>query len=99
MEHAMIVRIDIEPVEASTYEYRVSQQGEVLYADAGFSSAVSALVAAFEGLAPGVVGLEVAYRGIVSGTYPLIVVARKPDQIADHAVMTTTTLEALLAAA
>ncbi len=94
----MIVRIDIEPVEASTYEYRVSQQGEGLYADVGFSSAMLALVAAFEGLAPGVVALEVAYRGIVSGTYPLIVVARKPEQIADHAVMTTTTIEALLAA-
>lgn len=95
----MIVRVDIEPVEASTHEYRVSHQGELLYADTGFSSAILALVAAFEGLAPGVVALEVAYRGIVSGTYPLIVVARKPDQIANHAVMTTTTIEALLTAA
>lgn len=92
----MIVRVDIEPVEASTYEYRVSHQGETLYADNGFSSAVLALVAAFEGLAPDVVALEVAYRGIVSGTYPLIVVARKPDQIANHALTTTLTIEALL---
>lgn len=95
----MIVRVDIEPAEAGAFGYRVSHQGESLYADGGFSSAILALVAAFEGLAPDVVALEVAYRGIVSGTYPLIVVARKPEQIADHAVMTTTTIEALLAVA
>jgi hypothetical protein len=98
-EPSMIVRVDIDTVESTSFDYRVSHQGEALYGDGDFSTAVAALVAAFEGLAPDVVALEVAYRGIVSGTYPLIVVARKPDQIANHALMTTTTVEALMAAA
>ena len=40
-------------------------------------------------MAPEVVGAEVWYRGIVSGTYPLHVIARNHEQIATHASNTT----------
>jgi hypothetical protein len=36
-----------------------------------------------------VVGAEVWYRGVVSGTYPLHVIAGNHAQIATHAVNTT----------
>jgi hypothetical protein len=36
-----------------------------------------------------VVGLEFAYGGVVSGTYPLDVIAANLAQVATHAVNTT----------
>jgi hypothetical protein len=36
-----------------------------------------------------VVGAEVWFRGVVSGTYPLHVIAANHEQIATHAVNTT----------
>ena len=35
------------------------------------------------------VGAEVWFRGVVSGTYPLHVLAANADQVAQHAVNTT----------
>jgi len=89
----MIVRIDIDGNDIALYDYRVSYESEDLYADSGLSSVLEALVAAVEGLAPSVVGLEVWYRGVVSGTYPLTVVAMSPDQITEHAQNTTAAIE------
>lgn len=85
----MIVRIDIDGNDLTTYDYRVSYENEDLFSDSGLDSVLDSLVAAVEGLAPDVVGVEVAYRGVVSGTYPLPVVAMNPDQIAEHAQNTT----------
>ena len=84
----MIVRIEIHR-DGDVYEYRVIAEGEVLYDDAGFTSVVHCLVGAVEGLPPEVRAVEVACGGIVSGTYPLTVLAANADQVALHAVNTT----------
>jgi hypothetical protein len=85
----MIVRIDIEQSESSVFAYRVSYEAEMLYDDDSLGSFDEALIAAIEGLAPDVVGIELAYGGVVSGTYPLHVVATNLDQVATHAMNTT----------
>ena len=89
----MIVRIDIDVAGADLYEYRVSYETEELYADEGLDSVVECLVAAVEGMAPDVVAAEIAYRGVVSGTYPLTVIGMSIDQVAEHAVNTTMAIE------
>ena len=89
----MIVRIEIDGSNASGFDYRVTHESEPLYTDAGLGSVVQALVAAVEGLAPEVVGAEIWYRGVVSGTYPLQVIAMNHEQIAAHALNTTSAIE------
>jgi hypothetical protein len=84
----MIVRIEIHRA-GDDYEYRVLAEGDVLFDDAGFSSVVHALVGAVEGLPPEVRAVEVACGGVVSGTYPLTVLAGSAAQVAQHAVNTT----------
>ncbi len=89
----MIVRIEIDGSPATAYEYRVRYESEDLYADVGLDSVVESLVAAVEGLPPEVIGVEVSYRGVVSGTYPLQIIAMNLDQVAAHAVNTTQAIE------
>ena len=84
----MIARIEIHR-DGDVYEYRVIADGEVLYDDAGFTSVMHCLVGAVEGLPPEVRAVEVACGGIVSGTYPLTVLAANAEQVALHAVNTT----------
>ena len=95
----MIVRIDIEGNESTLFDYRVSYESEDLYADSGLSSVLDALAAAVEGLAPGTVGVQLGLRGVVSGTYPLDVVAMSPEQITEHALNTTLAIEEALSRA
>lgn len=92
----MIVRIEIDRYEADSFEYQVTDHGETLFGDAGLSSVVESIASAVEGLAPSVVGAEIWFRGIVSGTYPLAVIAMSVDQIAEHAVNTTTAIEEVM---
>ncbi len=89
----MIVRIEIDGSQGTQYDYRVRYESEDVYADAGLASVVESLVAAVEGLPPEVVGVEVSYRGVVSGTYPLQVIAMNLDQVATHTVNTTEAIE------
>lgn len=91
--NAVIVRIDIDMTDGELFEYRVSQEAEDLYADEGLDSIVECLVAAVEGMAPEVVAAEIAYRGIVSGTYPLAIIGMSIDQVAEHAANTTAAIE------
>lgn len=84
----MIVRIEIHRTD-DVYEYRVIADGDVLFDDTGFSSVVHCLVGAVEGLPPEVRAVEVACGGVVSGTYPLPVLATNAEQVAQHAVNTT----------
>ena len=84
----MIVRIELHRTD-DVYEYRVLDDGEEVFADSGFSSVMHALAGAVEGLSPYVRAVEVACGGIVSGTYPLDVLATNPAQVAQHAVNTT----------
>lgn len=84
-----IVRIDIEGSDAAGWDYRVTYEHEVLYDDSAVPSIPEALAAAVEGMPPEVVAAEVALRGIVSGTYPLPVIAINLEQVAVHAVNTS----------
>lgn len=84
----MIVRIEIHRSD-SVYEYRVIADGDLLFDDSGLSSVVHCLVGAVEGLPPEVRAVEVACGGVVSGTYPLQVLATNVEQVAQHAVNTT----------
>lgn len=84
----MIVRIEIHR-SGEVYEYRVMSDGDLLFDDTGFGSVVQCLADAAEGLPPAVRAVEVACGGIVSGTYPLHVLAANAAQVAQHAVNTT----------
>ena len=50
--------------------------------------AVGKLAAAVEGLGSDARAAEIAFQGIVSGTYPLAVIATRPNYVALHAVNT-----------
>lgn len=89
----MIVRFHIDPVEQNLYEYSVSHEGEPMYADVGLASIEDCIVAATEGLDQDAVAAEIAYKGIISGTYPLASLALMSAQIADHALQTTLAIE------
>jgi hypothetical protein len=92
----MIVRFHIDPVAGDSFEYRVSYEGEELYADEGLDSIEACIVAATEGLGQDAVAAEIAYRGIISGTYPLASLALVSAQIAQHAEQTTEAVEEVL---
>jgi hypothetical protein len=93
---AMIVRFHIDPMEQDQYEYRVSYEGEDLYSDAGLDSIEACIVAATEGLGQDAIAAEVAYKGIISGTYALASLALVSAQIAEHALQTTAAIEEAL---
>ncbi|MES2688649.1 MAG: hypothetical protein V4706_17645 [Pseudomonadota bacterium] len=93
----MIVRFHIDPLGGGLYEYRVSYEGEELFGDAGLNSVEQCIVAATEGLGQDAVAAEVAYRGIVSGTYALASLALMSAQIAEHALQTTEAIEEVAA--
>ena len=89
----MIVRFSIEPMAQDQYEYRVTNEGENLYDDSGLDSIVACIIAATEGLGQDAIAAEVAYKGIISGTYALASLALASAQIAQHAVQTTEAIE------
>ena len=84
----MIVRIDIHNDEQNSYSYAVTAEHQTVYDGSGFSSIINALAAAVEGFGAEVRAAEIAFRGIVSGTYPLHTIATRPNEIAQHAVNT-----------
>ena len=101
----MIVRFSIDSADladsggsghSGEYAYRVSHEGETLFSDDGLSSIEACIVAATEGLGSEAAGAEIAYRGIISGTYPLATLALASAQLAEHALNTTTAMEEVL---
>lgn len=92
----MIVRFHIDLMQQDQYEYRVSYEGEELYSDAGLDSIEACIVAATEGLGQDAIAAEVAYKGIISGTYALASLALVSAQIAEHAMQTTAAIEEVL---
>lgn len=92
----MIVRFHIDPLDHDSYEYRVSYEGEELFGDAGLSSIEECIIAATEGLGRDAVAAEVAYKAIVSGTYPLASLALMSQQIAEHALQTALAVEEVM---
>lgn len=95
----MIVRFSIDPSGQDQYEYRVTYEGEDLYADAGLNSIEACIVGATEGLGSDAVAAEVAYKGVISGTYALASLALASSQIAEHAAQTTEAIEEVMEAA
>ena len=91
----MIVRFHIDPA-GGQFEYRVTYEGEDLYTDAGLDSIEACIVAATEGLGQDAVAAEIAYCGIISGTYPLASLALVSAQIAQHAEQTTEAVEEVM---
>ena len=92
----MIVRFHINPIEQGQYEYRVTYEGEDLFADAGLATVEDCIVAATEGLGRDAVAAEVAYKEVISGTYALASLAVMSAQIAAHAVQTTEAIEEVM---
>ena len=92
----MIVRFSIDSTDSGDYTYRVSHEGEALFFDEGLSSIEACIVAATEGLGREAVGAEIAYHGIISGTYPLATLALASAQLAEHARNTTSAIEEVL---
>ena len=95
----MIVRFHIDPsdvMQQGCYDYRVSYEGEDLFEDAGLGSIEACIVAATEGLGQDALAAEVAYKGIISGTYPLASLALMCAQIAEHALQTAMAIEEVL---
>ena len=89
----MIVRFHLDSMEHDLYEYSASYEGETLYSDVGLGSIEDCIVAATEGLDQDAVAAEIAYKGIISGTYALASLALMSAQIADHALQTTIAIE------
>ena len=92
----MIVRFHIDPLDQESYEYRVSYEGEELFGDAGLSSIEECIIAATEGLGRDAVAAEVAYKAVISGTYPLASLALMSEQIAHHALQTALAVEEVM---
>lgn len=92
----MIVRFHIDQFEAGRFDYRVSHEGEDLYADAGLASVEECISAAVDGLGQDAMGAEISYKNIISGTYPLASLALMSAQIAQHAENSTAAIEELL---
>jgi hypothetical protein len=91
----MIVRFNIDSA-GGEFDYRVTYEGEDLFSDDGLGSLDACIEAATDGLGQDAVGAEIAYRGIISGTYPLATLALAAKQIAEHAVNTTEAMEEVL---
>ena len=89
----MIVRFNIDLIGEDQFDYRVSYDGEDLYGDEGLGSIEACIVAATEGLGGEPVGAEIAFKGVISGTYPLATLALASSQLAEHAMNTTAAIE------
>ncbi len=61
--------------------------------DAGLASIEACITAATEGLGQEPVGAEIAYCGIISGTYPLATLALASAQLAEHALNTAAAIQ------
>lgn len=93
----MIVRFHIDPAGQDLYDYSVSYESESLFSDAGLASIEACIVAATEGLGNDAVAAEIAYKGIISGTYALASLALMSGQIALHALQTSEAIDEVIA--
>lgn len=65
---AIIPRLDVYQLQPGLYELRVSEGSDELFVDEGFSSIEEALRSGTATTGP-IKGFEVAYEGLVVGTY------------------------------
>ncbi len=83
----MIATLGLFQMQPGLYEYQVTCNGQELFADEGFNSIASAIGAASDVTGP-ITAMEVAYRGIVGGTFPLHRLRTDTNAVADHLVAT-----------
>jgi hypothetical protein len=83
----LIFRLDISRSKPGLYESRLSYGDQEIDEATGYTSIRAALEDA-AGVTGDVAGLEVAYRGLVVGTYTLEAVRSEAEQIAKRAVAT-----------
>jgi hypothetical protein len=81
----IVARLDVRKLQASLYEYVVSYSGQEMFSDAGFSSIADALREAAD-VTGSIRGYEVAFAGLVAGTYAVEELASTADQVAQRAV-------------
>jgi hypothetical protein len=83
----MIATLYILQMQPGLYEYRVRMHGQELFSDAGYDSIASAIKAASNIEGP-ITAMEVAYSGIVEGTYSLYRLRTDASGVVTHLVAT-----------
>lgn len=86
-----IPRLDISKLEPGFYEFEVSYDGNEMMAEGGFSSIREAIESAAD-VTGDIRGYEVAYAGLVVGTYPLEMLRTAAERVAQQAVVTLASL-------
>lgn len=67
-DSSIIAELSVHKIEPGHYTFAMSHGGEVLYEDAGFTSIEEAISSANNQEGP-ICGFEIAYQGVVIGTY------------------------------
>ena len=67
---SMIAALSLSKIEPGLYEYQVYCNGQELFSDAGYESIQAAIEAASDTEGP-ITAMEVAYSGVVGGTFTL----------------------------
>lgn len=81
----IVARLDVRKLQPGLYEFHVSHSGQELFSDAGFSSIADALRAAAD-VEGAIRGYQVAYAGLVEGTYLVEDLAETADAVAERSV-------------
>lgn len=81
----IIARLWVHKVAPGEYTFSVAHGEEVLYEDAGFTSIKESILAANDQQGP-IKGFEVAYQGVVIGTYLCQELEHVVDDLAERAV-------------
>lgn len=81
----IIAELSVHKVAPGQYLFALSYGGEVLYEDAGFTSIEEAISAASNQQGP-ICGFEVAYQGVVVGTYLCEELEHVVEEVAERAV-------------
>lgn len=84
-DSSFIAKLSVRRVAPSQYLFEVSHGGEVLYEDAGFTSIEEAISSANNQQGP-IRGFEVAYQGVVVGTYLCEELEHAVEEVAERAV-------------
>lgn len=84
-DSSIIARLNVHKVAPGQYTFSVSHGGEVLYEDAVFTSIKEAISSANDQQGP-IRGFEVAYQGVVVGTYLCEELEHVVDEVAERAV-------------
>lgn len=91
-DSSIIAELSVHKVAPGQYLFTVSHGGEVLYEDAGFTSIEEAISSANNQHGP-ILGFEVAYQGVVVGTY----LCEEIEHVVDEVVRRATYLLAVIA--